>query len=297
MAVLAAGLALCLAIGSIPLRPVIEPAYPTSYYSPTEPYAAASLARGAAVYAENCALCHGAMGHGDGPAAAGLPIRPPDLTAPHLFAHSPGDLFWWVSHGQDDGVMPGFAGLLSANQRWDVINFIRARAAAVLTREIGPEVTTSAAPQIPDFAFEAGGVQQTLSQTLETRPVLLVLFAPAAPLARLRQLAAELPQPGAAGLQLIAVGLRPSAEEPPNGAQAEPFVVGVSSEVIDVLALFRTPDDGGETELLLDRAGNVRARWTANLPGGLARPTTLLADAERVAGITAAAPSQASHTH
>jgi putative copper resistance protein D len=74
MAVLAAGLALCLAIGSLPLRLAIEPAYPTSYYLPTEPYAAASIARGAAVYAENCALCHGAAGHGDGPAAAGLPV-------------------------------------------------------------------------------------------------------------------------------------------------------------------------------------------------------------------------------
>ena len=162
MAVLAAGLALCLAIGSIPLRPAIEPAYPTSYYAPAEPYAAASIARGAAVYTKNCALCHGAMGHGDGPAAAGLPIRPADLTAPHLFAHSPGDLFWWVSHGRDDGVMPGFAGELSANQRWDVINFIRARAAGVLASEIGSGVTASAALQVPDFAFEAGGVQHTL---------------------------------------------------------------------------------------------------------------------------------------
>ena len=186
---------LCLAIGSLPLRPAIEPAYPTSYYSPTEPYAAASIVRGAAVYDENCALCHGAMGHGDGPAAARLPIRPADLTAPHLFAHSPGDLFWWVSHGRDDGVMPGFAGVLSANQRWDVINFIRARAAGVLTRETGPDVNTSAAPPVPDFAFEAGGMQHTLGQTLETGPVLLVLFAPPAPSTRLLQLATASPQP------------------------------------------------------------------------------------------------------
>jgi hypothetical protein len=135
---------------------------------------------------------------------------------------------------------------------------------------------------VPNFAFEAPGVQHTLGQTLEAGQALLVLFAPPAPLARLRQLAAELSQPGAAGLQLIAAGLRPAAEEPPDGAPAEPYVVGVSSEVIDVLALFRTPDDGGETEGLLDRAGNVRARWTANLPGGLARPTTLLADGVKV---------------
>ena len=138
-------------------------------------------------------------------------------------------------------------------------------------------------------------MQQTLGQTLETGPVLLVLFAPPAPLARLRQLAAELPQHGAAGLQLIAVGLR--AEAPPNGAQAGPFVVGVSSEVIDVLALFRTPDDGGETEGLLDRAGNVRARWTAAMPGGLAAPAILTAAAQRVSQTAVAAPSHVAHPH
>ena len=297
MAVLAAALALCLAIGSLPLRPAIEPAYPTSYYSPTEPYAAASIVRGAAVYAENCALCHGETGRGNGPASAGLPIRPADLTEPHLFAHSPGDLFWWVSHGRDDGMMPGFAGVLSANQRWDVINFIRARAAGVLAGEIGPEVTTSAAPQVPDFAFEAGGTQYTLGQTLQTGPVLLVLFTPAAPPTRLRQLAAASPQFGAAGLQLIAVGLGPSTEEPPNGAQAPRFVVGASSDVIDALALFRAPGDGGETELLLDRVGNIRARWTANRPGDLARPATLIADAELVSHIIATPPGHAGHAH
>jgi putative copper export protein/mono/diheme cytochrome c family protein len=294
-AALAAGLVLCLAVGWVPLRPAIERAYPTSYYAPAEPYAAASIVRGAAVYAENCTLCHGESGHGDGPAAAGLPIRPADLTEPHLFAHSPGDLFWWVSHGRDDGVMPGFAGVLNPNQRWDVINFIRARAAGVLAGQIGPEVTTAAAPQVPDFAFEAGGVQETLSQALETGPVLLVLFAPPAPLARLRQLAAASSQLGGGGLRVIAVGLGPASEEAPDGGQAPPFVLGVSSEVIAALTLFRAADNSAETELLLDRAGNVRARWTANTPGGPATPATLIADAEQVARISVAGPSHAGH--
>ena len=86
-------LVLCLALGWVPLHSAIEPAYPTSFYTPAEPYAAASIVRGAAVYADNCVLCHGATGRGDGPAAAGLPIRPADLTEEHLFAHRPGDLF------------------------------------------------------------------------------------------------------------------------------------------------------------------------------------------------------------
>ena len=109
MAGFGAGLALCLAVGWMPLWPAIDRAYPTSYYTPAEPYAAASIVRGASHYDEHCTLCHGPTGEGDGPASASLPIRPADLTEPHLFAHSPGDLFWWIGHGMDEGVMPGFA--------------------------------------------------------------------------------------------------------------------------------------------------------------------------------------------
>ena len=292
-----AGLLLCLGFGSLPLRPAIERAYPTSYYAPTQPYAAASVNRGAAFYAENCTLCHGATGRGDGPAAASLPIRPADLTEAHLFAHSPGDLFWWVSHGMDEGVMPGFAGILNPDQRWDVINFIRARAAGVLAGQIGPELTTSVAPEIPDFAFEAGGAQKTLSQTLENGPVLLVLFAPPAPVARFQQLAAAQSQLSAVGLRVIAIRLGASSEEAGEGTAAAPFVVGVSPEVSGALAPFRGPGDGGETELMLDRGGNVRARWTDKMLGGLAPPATLIADAERVDRIPVAAPTHAGHAH
>jgi putative copper resistance protein D len=294
----AAALVLCLAVGWIPLRPAVERAYPTSYYASAEPYAAASVVRGAAVYAENCAVCHGAAGHGDGPSAARLPIRPADLTEPHLFAHSPGDLFWWVSHGMDEGVMPGFAGVLNPNQRWDVINFIRARAAGVLATRIGPEISTIAtAPEVPDFAGEAGGVQQTLREVLETGPVLLVLFAPPAPVERLQQLAAAQPLLDAAGLLVVAVGLGTSPDETPEDNRTPPFVVRVSSEVSSALALFRAPEDGGETELLLDRAGRIRARWTSDMPGGLAPTDVLIADAERVGRSAMATPSHPGHSH
>lgn len=35
---------------------------------------------GAALFAENCAICHGVTGRGDGTLATGLSPRPPDLT-------------------------------------------------------------------------------------------------------------------------------------------------------------------------------------------------------------------------
>ncbi|HEX3415365.1 MAG TPA: copper homeostasis membrane protein CopD [Stellaceae bacterium] len=296
-AVFAAGVVIGLTIGWLPLRPAIERAYPTSYSTSTQPYAAASVDRGAALYSENCTLCHGATGRCNGPAAAGLPIRPADLTEAHLFAHSPGDLFWWVSRGMDEGVMPGFDRILNPDQRWDVINFLRARAAGVLAGQIGPELATGAAPKVPELAFEAGRTQTTLGQRFENGPVLLVLFTPPAPVERLRQLAAAQSSLDAAGLQVIAVGLGASSQETGQGAGSPGIVVTVSSEVSAVLALFRAPDDGGETELMLDRSSAVRARWTSKTPGGLAPPAVLITDAERVGRITVAAPSHAGHTH
>src|SRR5262249_37572070 len=138
---------------------------------------AASVVAGARVYADNCAACHGADGSGNGPAAAGRNVRPSDLTAPHLFAHLPGELYWWVSHGRRDGAMPGFADALTPAQRWDAINFIVARAAAVLSRKIGASVAATSAYKLPDFAFETDAGQKTLSALLRSGTVLLVIVA------------------------------------------------------------------------------------------------------------------------
>jgi len=71
-----------------------------------------------------------------------------------------------------------------------------------------------------------------------------------------------------------------------------PYVVGVAAKVAAALSLFRNDADGGETELMLDRNGNVRARWTA---GNIAPPETLAADALTVARFAGAAPNHAGH--
>jgi putative copper resistance protein D len=235
-------------------------------------------------------MCHGATGRGDGPLAGKLPIRPADLTEPHLFAHKAGDIFWWVSNGRDSGVMPGFADKLSPDQRWNLINFLLARAAGVLTGEVGPQISTTAAPPLPDFAFERNGAQNTLSQTLKNGPVLLVLFGAKAPLARLEQLARLEPRLSPPDLHVVAVALDRSTAK-------VPLIVEVSDDVRAALALFRARTDGGETELMLDRGSSVRARWSASGAGGLANAATLLRDAVRVARIPVAAANHAGHAH
>ena len=292
----AGGLALCLAVGWITLSSSVKPAYPTSFYAPTEPYAADSIVRGAELYATNCAVCHGAGGHGDGPAAAGLPVRPADLTEVHLFAHKLGDLFWWVGHGYPNGAMPGFASAMNPSQRWDVINFLLARAAGVQTREVGLQVTAAAAYPLPDLAFDKDGAQETLRRVTQRGPVLLVLFGPSVPVNRLQELAQEQPRFRVARLTVLAIrlaGPREASEE----ARVPSLAVGVSPEVIATLSLFRAPADGNETELMLDRNGNVRARWARNAPGGLPPPETLAAAAARVAQIPLAPLSRSGHVH
>jgi putative copper export protein/mono/diheme cytochrome c family protein len=290
MAVSIAGLICSGGVCWIALRPGIVAAYPTTFYAPTEPYAAPSVSRGAPLYAANCTRCHGVGGRGDGPLASKLPIHPADLTEPHLFAHEVGDIFWWVSHGLDNGVMPAFADKLTPDQRWDVINFVRARAAGVLADKAGSQITTAAAPALPDFAFEQNGAQNTLSQMVKNGPVLLVLFEGPAPHARLERLVRLQPRLGATGLPVIAVGLGPSTGNVPP-------VVEVSDDVRAMLALFRSQSDGGETEFMLDRGANIRARWTASGSSGLADAATLLGDAARVASIPVAAANHAGHAH
>ena len=116
-------------------------AYPTSFFtSPTE-FAATAIVHGARLFAANCAACHGAEGRGDGPAAQSLPLRPADLTAEHFWAHSDGELYWYISHGfaAPDGstAMPGFAGMLSSEAIWDLIDYLRAHNAGETCGETG----------------------------------------------------------------------------------------------------------------------------------------------------------------
>ena len=288
-----AAMTLCVAGGWLLLRPAIEPAYPTSFYAPAVAYAAPSVARGARLYRQNCVLCHGAEGRGNGPAAATLRIRPADLTAAHILAHPEGDLFWWIGHGKGDGVMPGFAQLIEASGRWDLVNFVRARAAGMISRAIGPDVSRGSAPPLPDFAFITGGRQQTLRGLLQNGPVLLALFGGPAPPARLASLASTQHQLRASRLGIVAIELGSVTTE----AEPQAPLAAAGAEVSFTLALFRDPDDGGETDLLLDRSGDVRARWTAAWPLGFPDAAALAADAARAAEFATAPESHAGHVH
>ncbi|HZB91521.1 MAG TPA: copper homeostasis membrane protein CopD [Stellaceae bacterium] len=287
------GLFVFLAVGWWPLQFMVATAYPTSFYRSAVPFTAASVTAGAQVFAANCAACHGADGKGDGPLAHSLPVRPADLTAAHIFGHSDGDLFWWISHGIEAGGMPGFAAVLRDSQRWDVINFVHARAAALQPQALLPEVTRAPAPLAPDFAFEQAGRQNTLRQALTKTPVLLVLYRLPEALAPLQALAAAEAPLRAEGLRLLALPIESGAPDGEAGAMPD-FAATSDAAMATAYKLFEGGDPGAVCAFLVDRAGYLRARWT----GAAAPPTpVLLVQLDRLARMPLAAQPAHVHAH
>jgi mono/diheme cytochrome c family protein len=86
-----------------------------------------SVMQGKDLFQKHCVLCHGQSGLGDGPAAAGLKTKPSNL-AEAAAHHSDGELAWKIETGL--APMPGWKGILTEEQTWDVVNYIRSLAKA-----------------------------------------------------------------------------------------------------------------------------------------------------------------------
>jgi len=83
------------------------------------------LAAGRALYERNCASCHGLTGAGDGPAAKGMDPAPPAIGEHDVVSDvSPGLMFRVVAVGINGTPMAGWASVLTADERWDVISYV-----------------------------------------------------------------------------------------------------------------------------------------------------------------------------
>ncbi len=93
----------------------------TAYPVPVAPAAIPDLARGAAVYAEQCSSCHGLEGHGNGPAAEGLDPAPIAFTDPaRARERSLFSLYEVVTQGLDETSMLSYRDILPEEDRWAV---------------------------------------------------------------------------------------------------------------------------------------------------------------------------------
>ncbi|MBI3880919.1 MAG: c-type cytochrome [Verrucomicrobia bacterium] len=82
-----------------------------------------SITQGRALFTMACEPCHGPSGKGDGPAAPSLERKPGNLTDPKMWEQSDGALFWKIGEGKNP--MPVFQEVLSEEQRWQVVNYVR----------------------------------------------------------------------------------------------------------------------------------------------------------------------------
>jgi mono/diheme cytochrome c family protein len=86
------------------------------------PVDAASLAHGAALFAQRCAACHGETGHGGGPVSKFFPPAP-DLAYSAIRVRTDGYLFGTITFG--GRAMPPQAEGLTARDRWDLVHHVR----------------------------------------------------------------------------------------------------------------------------------------------------------------------------
>ncbi len=84
----------------------------------------ASLASGSASYATTCSACHGDSGLGDGPQGVLLDTPPADLSI-HVPLHTDGELFGFIRDGIPGTAMVGNGDVLSDEEMWNLVNFIR----------------------------------------------------------------------------------------------------------------------------------------------------------------------------
>ena len=97
---------------------------PVEFSGKTNPLGATAATAGAEIFKNNCVLCHGAQGHGDGPAGAALNPRPKNLVA---LASTVGDdyLYWRINTGKEGTSMVAWKGVLADEQIWQVVSFVR----------------------------------------------------------------------------------------------------------------------------------------------------------------------------
>ena len=270
---LGAGIAAVLLAGvSAGLWSLSVPAFPDTYARSTAPYLTVSVAEGMGHFQRYCISCHGNGGLGDGSAASSLKVRPANLTEPHTALHTAGDMFWWLTRGFPRSGMPGFTAELTEQDRWDVINFLRAFSegfqARILTPDIAGEKPWLGAP---DFYFEGEGGEPLELKNFRGRVNVLLVFPPPAAeggVERIRELARTKEALNASRVEVLVV-----SED--SGLPDDKGLIRIRSNAREIgrtyELLSRTIANRGDgnslgmarrqMEFLIDRFGYIRARW------------------------------------
>ncbi len=146
----------------IPSLPALAQTFhnaPASSAALKDPYTGQRNAKaGQSRYRQSCAPCHGANARGTG--------NIPSLASGATQAAKPGEIFWFITHGDVANGMPAWASL-PAQQRWQIVTYLKflrgpdaARLTAAGNRENAATGVINAPPPTPpftDFRFEKPG--------------------------------------------------------------------------------------------------------------------------------------------
>ncbi len=268
-----AGATAAIALGGVvAVPPLVVDAHPTTYQTPPLFYSVESISAGGRLYGDACTGCHAADAS--------------DVLGPRAARHTAGDLYWWLSAGIPGTGMPGFAQRLTEENRWDMVNFLRARAMARTASRLTASIDDRAGiVSAPDFAYAVGPTPPHSLRELRGRKiVLLVLFTLPESRDRLAQLAQGYETLVRMGAEVIAV---PTDGDPTIlkrlGPESRIFYPVVTDGGPDIVSSYRLFGPPGQTpkhvELLIDRPGYLRARMAA-FPGTLPGLSALLTQIE-----------------
>ena len=87
---------------------------------------ASATTAGKKLYMQFCAICHGNKGKGDGLAGMSLKPRPANFTKEDIQKQSDGAIYWKITEGKPP--MAAYKTVLTEEQRWQLVNYIRALA-------------------------------------------------------------------------------------------------------------------------------------------------------------------------
>lgn len=128
------------------------------------PTHAVDLARGKAMFEQDCAQCHGPRGAGDGPRAKEITPPPEAIgSAAAMASVSPALIYRVISVGVAGTMMPSWAGMLTPDDRWAVTAYVNSLRASDADRAAGasvlrahcPSCASRTPPGLARFAWQA----------------------------------------------------------------------------------------------------------------------------------------------
>jgi hypothetical protein len=193
--------------------------------------------------------------------------------------HTPGDLYWWITHGMAGTPMPGFADALTNDDRWDIINFLGAFAVGYQARIIQTKINPGQHWLGPvDFQVtDETGTTNLLTDYQRKSALISVLFSCteenlATETARLEQLLSARERLAALGAKIILIAPGKTCAPLRSRAKGKILIAerdtedGAASYGLFTRTFFNRRKDMVRApplhaEFLIDRWGYIRARW------------------------------------